>query len=424
MPDTGRSSRSSPNRWCVAVGAAVLAGLSASLAAAARGPQLVLVRAAALDDGAGLEERANAMLVKGSKYFVAGYRSGESNGRNASFGTCTAKLAWDGGYTMDGWAHLDDEYDDAATGPHGEVYAVGYSNQVGRGRDIFVQKFMKNLKGTLESSYVDSTGGDDAAHGVAVAKDGTVFVVGETTVPRAPVHVWLGRYDADLGLVTQATYGGPLGDARTGRAIAIDADGNLIVAGSIARAGTGADLWVGKFSPDLRLLGEVYADGDGTGDDVAYGVVIDKKRRIWVAGSVTIAGRGAETWLGGFDADLAMIGAAVGLGSTTGDDAARAVVTDNRGHLFVAGRKSHANGGFVPWVAVFDTHLDLLTETTYATPETTATGRSDDHDGARHVVLLPGSTVLVVGGVTTAPTGGDQWLATYKASRLPVVKKP
>ena len=401
--------------------AALIAG-AASIAPAGKGPQLALQTSRTRDGGSALADCAHAVAVKGAAYYVAGYKAGESNGRNASLDKCAAALAWDGGYGHDGWPHLDDEFFDVALNARGEIYAAGFSNQLGRGRDIYLQKYMKNMQGAVQGAYMDMIGGDDAAHGVAIAKDGTVFAVGEATVPRAPLHVWLGKYDKDLGYITQATYSGPLGNAETGRAIAIDSNGDLIVAGSIARAGTGPDLWVAKFNEDLQFQSEVYVAGDGAGDDAAYGIVIDKKHRIWVVGAVAVAGQGRDVWLGGFDADLTPLGSVTRSVSAAGDDAALSVATDNRGRLFLAGRTAAATGGSMPWIGVFDTHFRFVTEATYAKAAQAAP--ADALDGANHIALMPGNTLLVVGGVTTANGGGDVWMAKYRPLRLPAVKKP
>ena len=409
-------------RALVAALAAATVWTTASLATAAKGPQLLLVKSAASDPSAGFDDSARAVVVKGSKYFVAGYKSGETNGRNAACGDTGATLDWDG-WSHDGFPHLDDEFHDVALNRKGEVYAAGYSNQTGRGRDVFIQKYMKNMRGADTGTYYDAIGDDDEAHGVAIAKDGTVFVVGEATEPRSGTNVWLGKYDADLNYVTSGSYGSPnvAGDSAmdAGHAIAIDADGNLVVAGTVVRAGTGADIWVGKFDQDLHFVNEAWVAGDTSGRDAAYGLAIDKKHRIWVVGTIAVPGDVRDVWVGGFDADLNPIGS-VTRSIGTGDDDAFGVVTDNKGHLFVAGRTAAGSGGTAPWLGVFDTNFNFVTETTFASPAVGVEG----HDGAYHLALLPANCVLVVGGVTTAEGGGDAWMAKYKALRLPVVRQP
>jgi hypothetical protein len=418
--------RMSPSlrRALFGAGAMIWVWSVAALAPAAKGPQLSLVKSVASDGGSALEDGAHAVIVQGANYFVAGYKSGATNGRNASADKCTSNLAWDGGYTFDGYPNLDDEYDDVAVNSRGEIYFAGYSNQNGRGRDVFIQKFLKNMKGTRESAYYDAIGGDDQAHGIAVATDRTVYVTGEVTEPRSGTNVWLGKYDSNLAYITSGSHGSPdvAGDGANdaGRAIAIDSSGNLIVAGTVVRAGTGNDLWVGKFDKDLHFIQEAWVAGDGSGFDSAYALVIDKKHRIWVAGSVGVAGQGRDIWLGGFDADLAPLGSVTRSGPTTGDDDAFSVATDNKGHLFVGGRTATPGGATAPWVGVFDTHMNFVTETTY----TDGVATTGDHDGAYHIALLPANALLVVGGTTTTAGGGDVWMARYKALRLPVVRKP
>lgn len=417
------STRAVPTRGLVAATClAMLLSLPALPAAKKKkSPAVVLLGSAVHDAFGSDDDGASAALLLKRRYYLVGYATGVADGRNATLTDFNAKLAAGGSWGHDGGAGGHDRFDAVAANASGEVFAVGSATRPGNGLDVYVQKYHERVSGAAQSVYIGTDFGDDAAHGVAVAPDGTLYVVGEQAVPGGATWLWFGKLDAELNVLDQSSYLGPLEHATAARAVAIDASGDLVVAGAVPRAESGDDIWVGKFDTRFNLLGEAFGAGHADGDDSAYGIAIDRRGRIWVCGSIATETQGHDVWLGGFDADLAPLGAVTRSGPVVGDDAARAIVADRRGHLFLVGRAADADGGHVPWVGVFDTHLQLVTDATVDVP---AAPRDDDHDGARSVLLLPKNGLFVTGGVTGPEGDGDTWLARFKAKRLPKVKSP
>ena len=166
-----------------------------------------------------------------------------------------------------------------------------------------------NAGGTLDTGFgaggkvtLDISGGNlqQRALGVAVQTDGKIVVVGETLVPGGPAGQFtfgLARFNADGSLDSSFGEGGKVihstvvGNAR---AVALQPDGKLLVAGISPVSGKGSDFGdflVARYNADGSLDssfgsgGEVVTDFGGTPND-AHNIVIQPDGHIVVSGSV------------------------------------------------------------------------------------------------------------------------------------------
>jgi hypothetical protein len=176
-----------------------------------------------------------------------------------------------------------------------------------------------------------------------------------------------------------STYlGGRSDDA--GMTVAMDADGNVYVAGHTASADfpttntarpfrsglVGLDVYVAKLSPDGALVYATYLGG--TGDETATALAVDTQGRVYLAGGTTSSdfpttagalngfrGGGllqSDGFLVRLSADGATIQYATYLGGT-GDDAVNALALDARGRVYLTG--STASDDFPTTAGAFQT---------------------------------------------------------------------
>lgn len=226
--------------------------------------------------------------------------------------------------------------------------------------------------------------GDETGHAVAATGAGATVLVGETSSRDLPLAAPIqatagGGLDAFVARLApggdaleQATYlGGSLDD--TARAVALGADGGLVIAGSgastdfpgLARGALGAaqrgqDAFVARFAADGASVAYASLLG-GTMDDVANGVAVDAEGRPVIVGVTASAdfpvagawqasaGGGDDGFIARLTADGASIQLATYVGGS-GDDALDgiAIAGDT---VFVAGHS--ASDGFPAGAARF-----------------------------------------------------------------------
>ncbi|MCC7496862.1 MAG: SBBP repeat-containing protein [Bryobacterales bacterium] len=175
----------------------------------------------------------------------------------------------------------------------------------GGGVDAFVAKLSADGKSVLYCTYLGGSG-DDRAFAIAVDSAGNAYVTGWTTSSNFPVTAafqsrFMGVKDAfvskidSAGLLTYSTYLGGSG-YDSGNAIAVDAGGNVYVAGETdssnfplrnalqLRPGGVADAFVVKLAADGFT--EVYATYlGGYLSDRATAIALDASGSVYVAGS-------------------------------------------------------------------------------------------------------------------------------------------
>ncbi|HEY6939827.1 hypothetical protein [Dokdonella sp.] len=196
--------------------------------------------------------------------------------------------------------------------PDGKILTCG-TRLIGSSADFFVARF--DADGQLDPSFsfdgkvtidFSGAGGTDRATGLALQSDGKIVVAGTTNADRGSGHdnFAVTRLNADGTLDT--TFGAGTGkkviafDLAGGTGddncadVAIQADGRIVLAGSVATTANGADIGLARLlsdgSPDasFNLTGKVSFGFDLPGsskDDVATRVAIDHAGRLVVAGA-------------------------------------------------------------------------------------------------------------------------------------------
>jgi len=196
------------------------------------------------------------------------------------------KLVTDyGGLSDDGYA--------IALQADGKIVVAGYT--VGATYDFAVARY--NPDGSLDTSFdgdgklaTDFAGGDDWGHAVALQADGKIVVAGYTDV--ATLDFAVARYNPDGSLDTSFDGDGMVltdfaGGTDYGFAVALQADGKIVVAGYTE--GVTWDFAVARYNPDGGL--DTTFDGDGKlvtdfsgGNDTGRAVALQADGKIVVAG--------------------------------------------------------------------------------------------------------------------------------------------
>lgn len=300
----------------------------------------------------------------------------------------------------------------------GNVYAVGYVENIGTGQDIWVAKYDADL--VLQASVTINGAGSysDRANGVIADDNGNVYVVGEIADGSQNFNIWIAKFDSSLSLVQSQTIDGAAGGSDGGHGIAL-CGGNVFATGVIYSASTDGDAYIGKFTTDLVSVDDVLINGSGSDYDIGHGIACDANGDLYVSGRKTETTGGSNLWVGKFDSSLNSLASQSVDGPGTSSDMGHGITIDKFNRVIVAGAVDGQSGDDVPefYVAAFDSNLAPGPHVT-----TTAGG------GRGHGVASDGDGNIYAAGHAPAPNAFPAiWITKHggnSAGSLRVVANP
>jgi hypothetical protein len=127
--------------------------------------------------------------------------------------------------------------------------------------------------------------------------------------------------------------------------IAVDNNGNVYVTGKSQGYGSGFDYLTLKYDPDGNKLWEVRFNGMGNGDDEAYALALSTTA-VYVTGKSLGSDSGFDYLTIKYDLDGTKLWEVRHNGTGNGDDEAYALVLDQAGNVYVAGKSTGSDSGF------------------------------------------------------------------------------
>jgi uncharacterized delta-60 repeat protein len=305
----------------------------------------------ATDFAAGFDQ-AEAVAIQGDgKIVAAGFATigGDFDFALARYntdGSLDSTFDGDGMVTI-GFAGIHDFANGLAIQGDGKIIAAGSA-----GADFALIRF--NSDGSRDLTFdgdgvvvTDFAGGSDSAEAVAIQADGKIVAAGSVAVPNTDFG--LARYNTDGSLDSTFDNDGKVttdfaADRDDAFAVAIQADGKIVAAGGAA-VSFNFDFALARYNPDGSLDstfdgdGKLTTDFDGDDDD-AFGVVIQRD------GKIVAAGRASSTDLfalvrynanGSLDAGFSEDGKVVTDFSGGGSDQAHGLAMQGDGKFVAAG---------------------------------------------------------------------------------------
>ncbi|AEK73694.1 hypothetical protein GQS_09000 [Thermococcus sp. 4557] len=275
---------------------------------------------------------------------------------------------------------------------NGDIIVVGYTESFGAGSyDVWVLRL--DSKGNVKWQKTYGGKGWDRAHAVAIAENGDIIVVGDTSFGAGKSDLWVLRLDKEGHVKWQKTYGGRNSD--WGRAVAIASNGDIIAAGGTRSFGAGmSDIWVLRLDSGGNVNWQkTYG---GSGEEWATEVALDPNKDIIVVGNaggdvsvLSLDSTGNIKWQKTYSGRLSDVANAV-------------AIAENRDIIVAGHTRSFGDSSGATWVLRLDSNGNARWQKTYS---------GNYQDIAYAVVLAPNEDIIVVGSdlLRLNPDGKLKW---------------
>ena len=350
------------------------------------------------NDAANGDDRASGVAADTSgNVYVTGYITGAGKDIWLRKYDASGNVVWT--QTYNGTGNGDDIGSGVAVDSSGNVYVVG-SVKTGTNSNIWLRKYDPNGTELWTREYDGASNGNDYGKAIAIDNQGNVNITGSEWVSGQGDNIWVRGYDPSGTVVWTRTYNDATNGNDVGRGIATDMDGNVYVTGSVA--GTGQDIWIGKYSGGFPCWTKSF-DISGS-DDCGYGIAVDGSYNIYVVGTITQSG---STFLyrGSYSPN------GIPLESTTysggdGNTAGYSMLLFHDTYIYVAGYETKTGGGTNTLVIKYPMSGEPIWVQTY-------NGTSNGDDVAMSIFVDSGENVYTAGYTTVSGQNSNIWVRKY-----------
>jgi hypothetical protein len=315
----------------------------------------------------------------------------------------------------DGPGHGADRATQVAVDGNGNVIVTGDSLDANGYRDFYTAKYSAANGALLWEKRYDGPGnGDDYAKALVLDGSGNVIVVGESDGGVSSIDIYTVKYAAaDGAILWEKRHDGTQSSIDAGNAVAVDGNGNVVIAGYADNATGRYDYYTAKYAAaNGAVLWERNDNGPGNSNDYAIGVVVD------AGGNAVVTGSSFDSVTGFADFHTAKFASANGAplwdrgygGPADSHDLVTALAMDASGNVIVTGASIGVENSIDFFTAKYAaSNGGVLWEHRYNSPE-----NGDDFPEA--LAVDPSGNVIVTGTSDTGFGDTDCYTAKYNAA--------
>ena len=246
-------------------------------------------------------DRAYGVAVdSGDNLIVTGYITvaGQSANIWVRKYSATSVVQWT--QTYNGADNGDDVGLDVAVDGSDSVYVIGnYDAGPANALDVWVRKYTSGGVESWTDTFNGTLNDNDAGNGIAATATGEVYATGYTHMTGEDANIWARRYDSAGASTYTDDFTSTGADADIGYDIAVDGEGNYVVAGLTTET-TGQDVWIRELNGDDAEIGTWTVNGTGDSNDLATAAAFDPLGNFYIGGAVTQSA-GYDFWIRKFD---------------------------------------------------------------------------------------------------------------------------
>jgi uncharacterized delta-60 repeat protein len=219
----------------------------------------------------------------------------------------------------------------------GNSYVTGYSTGSGTGKDLFTIKYDAFGLPLWTARFNGQHSGGDYSFAIALDNSGNVYITGRSD--RGPAYlsdITTIKYDNNGNQLWVALYDGPDHQGDEGKAIAVDAAGNVYVTGKSNTLTQYDDIVTIKYNTAGGVQWVNRYNGPVNNYDIATGISLDNSGNVFVCGESVGIG-GADILLIKLNPDGTKAWDKRYNGPASGGDGALGVKVDPNGNIITAG---------------------------------------------------------------------------------------
>lgn len=301
------------------------------------------------------EEGWSVLVDRNDEALVTGYLTTTAGGHDAWVGKLGADgiLLWD--RTWDGGSGVtiggSDQIRDGVITDDGDIVVVGPSTIDG---NLEQELWMERRSPRAETVRWTKTwmgwenNAQDRAHGLAMS--GTDFIaVGMRQTAEEGQFAWIARVDAD-GNELWSDQQPATGPTSVWTAVAIEADGDILLAGFHQAPAGDVDMWLQRRSPEGVVQWDEIVASPGGDDDKANALVVDPLGGFLVGGEMGAGAGSTDAWIRRYDANDTEVWTVTYSGPAGARDTAWGLALDPDGNVLACGYQSNPSTEWDIWI--------------------------------------------------------------------------